>query len=198
MNYETQYSVCEVLPSKPSILYFLKLRLRLRGEISDSQLKFHMSIVDVIFEWQNGNMWQLWQLWQCDSVTVQSAGVTRVMRVMRGGGQLSGSDSEWQHPPRTLWSPVVTGAGSGHWLRHVLCLRHWDTRHTNQYSVFRQTDNQQQQNDRQGYPRPSLRPSWIVFPDWSGQRFQRVSFVPQPIRCDTLEVSGMDCVRINP
>ena len=77
-------------------------------------------------------------------------------------------------------------------------MRHWDTGHTDQYSVFRQTpENQQQHHDRQGYPRPRLCPSWIVSWDWSGKRLKCVSFVSQPFWCDPLEVPRIHCVRIN-
>ena len=115
-----------------------------------------------------------------------------------GGGQLPRSDNS----PDTLWSPATE---YGHQWSRLLCsgpaptlMRHWHTRHADQYSVFRQTpENQQQQDDRQGYPRPRLCPSWSVSRDWSGQRLKCVSPVSQPFWCDPLEVSRIHCVRIN-
>ena len=116
-----------------------------------------------------------------------------------GGGQLPRSDNR----PGTLWSPATSYVWSPVVTAPLLCsgpaptvMRHWDTGHTGQYSVFRQTpENQQQQHDSQGYPRPRLCPSRIVSRDWSGQRLQCVSSVSQPVWCDPLEVSRIHSVR---
>ena len=110
---------------------------------------------------------------------------------------------EWQQA-RHLMVTIVCMVTSGHGSPVLRCsgpaptvMRHWDTGHSGQYSVFRQTsENQQQQHDRQGYPHPRLCPSRIVSRDSSGQiRLQCVSSVSQPVWCDPLEVSRIHCVR---
>lgn len=112
---------------------------------------------------------------------------------------------EWQQSRHLMVTSPQLQSMYGHQWSRLLCsgpaptvMRHWHTRHADQYSVFRQTpENQQQQHDRQGYPRPRLCPSWSLSRDWSGQRLKCVSPVSQPFWCDPLEVSRIHCVRIN-